>query len=76
MEQKRKRNGRQHENSITPTNIGVYIMKVYLYYFDPHKPLFRIVKLGFTGVYIIFFLISAQKYRLWVLVTTASSKRF
>ena len=55
MEQKRKRNGQQYENSITPKNIGVYIMKVYLYYFDPHKPLFRIVKLGFTGVYIIFF---------------------
>ena len=32
---------------------------------------FYIVKLGFTGVYIIF-LISAQKHRLWVLVRTAS----
>ena len=31
------------------------------------KPHFYIVKLGFTGVYIIF-LISAQKHRLWVLV--------
>ena len=29
------------------------------------------IKLGFTGVYIIF-LISAQKHRLWVLVRTAS----
>ena len=29
--------------------------------------LFNIVKLGFTGVYIIF-LISAQKHKLWVLV--------
>ena len=37
--------------------------------FDPLKPHFYIVKPGFTGVYIIF-LISAQKYRLWVLVRT------
>ena len=35
------------------------ITKTYLYYFDPLKPHFCIVKLGFTGVYIIF-LISAQ----------------
>ena len=32
--------------------------------FDPLKPHFYIVKLVFTGVYIIF-LISAQKHRLW-----------
>ena len=37
----------------------------HLYSFDPLKPHFYIVKLGFTGVYIIF-LISAQKHRLWV----------
>ena len=43
------------------------ITKTCLYYFDPLKPHFYIVKLGFTGVYIIF-LISAQKHRLWVLV--------
>ena len=36
----------------------------------PLNPHFYIVKLGFTGVYIIF-LISAQKHRLWVLVRTA-----
>ena len=35
------------------------IMKTYLYKFDPLKPHFYTVKLGFTGVYIIF-LISAQ----------------
>ena len=35
------------------------ITKTWLYYFDPNKPHFYIVKLGFTGVYIIF-LISAQ----------------
>ena len=40
----------------------------------PLKPHFYIVKLGFTGVYIIF-LISVQKHRLWVLVRTASVKR-
>ena len=36
------------------------ITKTCLYNFDPLKPHFYIVKLGFTGVYIIF-LISAQK---------------
>ena len=36
-----------------------HITKTYLYNFDPLKPHFYIVKLGFTGVYIIF-LISAQ----------------
>ena len=41
----------------------------------PLKPHFYIVKLGFTGVYIIPF-ISAQKHRLWVLVRTASPRRF
>ena len=51
------------------------ITKTCLYNLDPLKPHFYIVKLGFTGVYI-FFLISAQKHRLWVLVRTASSRRF
>ena len=37
-----------------------YIPKTYLYNFDPLKPHFYILKLGFTGVYIIF-LITAQK---------------
>ena len=41
------------------------ITKTCLYNYDPLEPHFYIVKLGFTGVYIIF-LISAQKYRLWV----------
>ena len=48
-----------------------HITKTCLYNFDPLKPHFYIVKLGFTGVCIIF-LISAQKHRLWVLVRTAS----
>ena len=34
-----------------------------------------VVKLGFTGVYIIV-LISSQKHRLWVLVRTALPRRF
>ena len=51
------------------------ITKTYLYNFDPLKPHFYIVKLGFTGVYIIFH-ISVQIHRLWVLVRTASSRRF
>ena len=38
---------------------GSTITKTYLYNFDPLKPYFYIVKLGFTGVYIIF-LISTQ----------------
>ena len=52
------------------------ITKTYLrgYNFDPLKPHFYIVKLGFTEVYIIF-LISAQKYRLWVLVRIPSVRQ-
>ena len=55
------------------------IMKTCLYNFDPRKPHFYIVKLGFTGVYIIF-LISAQNidygYSLVPPRRTASSRRF
>ena len=40
-------------------HIRIAITKTRLYIFDPLKPHFYIVKLGFTGVYIIF-LISAQ----------------
>ena len=39
--------------------ILIFITKTYLYNFDPLKPHFHIVQLGFTGVHIIF-LISAQ----------------
>ena len=42
-----------------------FITKTCLYNLDPLKSHFYAVKLGFTGVYIIF-LISAQKHRLWV----------
>ena len=48
-----------------------FITKTCLYNVYPLKPHFYIVKLGFTGVYIIV-LISALKHRLWVLVRTAS----
>ena len=40
-------------------SIQLYITKTYLYNFDPLKPHFYIIKLRFTGVYIII-LISAQ----------------
>ena len=35
----------------------VFITKTHLYNFDPLKPHFYIVKLGFTGVYIIFLIL-------------------
>ena len=43
-----------------------------VYRLEPH---FYIAKLGYAGVYL-FFLIFAPKHRLWVLVRTASAKRF
>ena len=52
-----------------------YITKTCLYDTGPLKPHFYIVKLGYTGVYVIF-LISASKHIMWVLVRTASSRRF
>ena len=58
-------------STVKNSEIRLFITKTCLYNFDPLKPHFYIVKLGFTGVYIIF-LISAQKHRLWVLVRTAS----
>ena len=42
-----------------PLHIAWIVTKTCLYNFDPLKPHFYIVKLGFTGVYVIF-LISAQ----------------
>ena len=51
------------------------ITKICLYNFDPHKPHIHMIKLGFTGVYIIF-LISAQKHRLWVLGRTGGSNEY
>ena len=63
------------EHIVKSVTLLIDITKTRLYNFDPLKPHFYIVKLGFTGVYIIF-LISAQKHRLWVLVRTVSSRRF
>ena len=60
---------------LSQKHLMLYIMKTCLYNFDLLKPHFYIVKLGFTGVYIIF-LIFAQKHRLLVLVRTASFRRF
>ena len=51
------------------------ITKTCLYNFDPLKPHFYIVKMGFTGVYFAFFMF-AQKHRLYILVRTASPMRF
>ena len=53
----------------------LYITRTYLYNFDPFKPHSYIVKLGFTGVYIIF-LVSARGRGVWMLVGTASARRF
>ena len=53
----------------------LFITKTCLYNFDPLKPHLYIIKLGFTGVYIIL-IISAQQHRLWVLVRTASQRWF
>ena len=44
----------QITNEMTDVNIVEIITKTRLYNLDPLKPHFCIVKLGFTGVYIIF----------------------
>ena len=58
-----------HEESIHD------ITKTRLYSFEPLKPHFYIVKLGFTGVYIIF-LISAQNIDCGYSLEPTSSRRF
>ena len=82
--QGRQKSSSEKADGAAPTNclsfeetgifIASFITKTCLYNFDPLKPHFYIVKLGFTGVYIIF-LICAQN-RLWVHVRTASPRRF
>ena len=52
------------------------ITKTCLYNFDSLKPHIYIVKLGFTGVYIIFFSDFAKKKKIVVLIRTASPWRF
>ena len=49
----------KHWDTLSTYHTILLITKTYLYNFDPLKPHFYIVKLGFTGVYIIF-LIPAQ----------------
>ena len=44
---------------------SIFIRKTCLYNFDPHKPHFYIVKLGFTGVYITFFLFLLKNIDCW-----------
>ena len=56
-------------------NCSKSITKTRLYNFDPLKPHFYIVKLGFTGLYITF-LILLKKHRLWILIRSASPRRF
>ena len=53
----------------------VNITKTYPYNSDPLKPHFYVVKLGFTGVYVIFSYF-CSKHRLCVFVRTASTRRF
>ena len=60
-----------HISEATFPDVATHITKTCLYNFDPLKPHFYTLKLGFTGIYINF-LIPAQKHRLWVLVRTAS----
>ena len=43
-----------HTNANATNHDPSFITKTYLYNLDPLKPHFYIVKLGFTGVYIIF----------------------
>ena len=43
-----------HTNANATNRDPSFITKTYLYNLDPLKPHFYIVKLGFTGVYIIF----------------------
>ena len=65
----------KEDPNIDKTSLGIKtvgITKIRLYSFDPLKPHFYIGKQGFTWVYIIF-LISAQKHRLWVLVSLAEA---
>ena len=60
--------------SIVPTVLG-NIMLTYPCNVHPLTPHFYIVKMGFTwGIH--YFLIFALKHRLWVLVRTASVRRF
>ena len=49
--------GRIKVFSVLSRAVDVYITKTRIYNFDPLKPHFYIVKLGFIGVYIIFLIL-------------------
>ena len=66
--------GQQRLSSACSDAQADLITKTRLYNFDPLKPHFYKVKLGFTGVYIIFLIL--LKHPLWVLFRTASPRRF
>ena len=68
-----KNNNDNNNNNSYVCNCEAVITKTCLYNFDPFQPHFYVVKLGFTGVYIIsfFFFFFAQKHKLWVFVRTA-----
>ena len=67
---------RRYQRSATITEYKLpFITKTCIYNFDPLKPYFYIEKLGFTGG-IHYFSYFRSKHRLWVLVRTASSRRF
>ena len=53
--------------------LDVSITKTCLYNFDSIKTPFYTIKLGFTR-YTLFFFISAQKHRLWVLIRGSSNE--
>ena len=54
-----------HSRSLIRVFFVHIITKTYLYNFDPLKPHFYIVKLGFTGVH--YFAYFCKNHRLWVL---------
>ena len=66
----RKRINQRH--SCCMHSSGKHVRVIY-----PLEPHFYIEKLGYAGIYLIpIFLIFAPKHRLWVLVRTASTRRF
>ena len=64
-----------HDNWLTGSGEEGFSSRKHAYVILTLLNHFYLVKLGFTGVYIIF-LISAQKHRLWVFIRTASPRRF
>ena len=61
----------RHDGNIIDRAVNPQLKPIHQYNFDLLKPYFYIVKLGFTGVYIIFYLCLLRKHRLWILVSEA-----